>query len=284
MQELHVYITARSRRTTREEDRIYGIQQIFGLRLGNTTPSTTRKTFNFEQLDAQLGEELLLKYPIQSQMHVFLCHVPPRAHWRGQPCSQTFSADMCRTDRILDGGPRERTDPRDAAYCQFLVDHNSRTAKPVHFAGHMSSFDKLNQSWDEIVQKIALMRCRESGLDDRYIDCFGLDPLILELDAISELSGAPRLGINSKEIIQWLLQRFPDDQLQVLLLGIHWYSKTTGLYPRAMYGLLMLPYQELWARVGVCRWSCQYDYTSPHIGLQEGERSFLRGDGELWVE
>jgi hypothetical protein len=59
----------------------------------------------------------------------------------------------------------------------------------------MSLFAKLNESWNEIVKQIALMRCREPGLDDTYVDDFGLDPLFLQLDTVDELSGAPQPGV-----------------------------------------------------------------------------------------
>jgi hypothetical protein len=77
---------------------------------------------------------------------------------------------------------------------------------------------------------------------------------------------------------------FPYNQLRVLLLGIYWDSEIAGLYPRTMYGLLMLPHEGPWARVGICQWSCQYDYTSSHISLGEKEKGFLQGYDELWVE
>ncbi|KAF2252741.1 hypothetical protein BU26DRAFT_208558 [Trematosphaeria pertusa] len=281
-QELHIYIAAQSRTATRSEDRIYGIQQIFGLRLGNTAPVASGKVFNFIQLEAQLAKTLLLQYPIQSQMHVFRSHVPPRARWRVQPCSQTLSEDLCPTPRILDEGSVKGEDSSVVVHCRFFLDHHSHTPKALSFAGRMSPFPRLRERWNRIGRRMAWIRSH--GLDDGSHNGECLDPLYVQLDVADELPGAPHPGTDSIEVIRWLLQMCPDDQLQVLLLGFGLSWRTKGHYQDGMYGLLMLRHQEQWARVGVCQWSSQFDWTSPDLGMGDDDKEFLRGYGEGWTE
>lgn len=56
------------RTASREEDRIYGIMQVFNLRLGKSAPNETRTNFSFAELKSQLEDALLNKYPIASQL------------------------------------------------------------------------------------------------------------------------------------------------------------------------------------------------------------------------
>lgn len=68
-----VALVASSNRTTsREEDRVYGIEQIFGFRLGITDVSAASgRQFTLDELEVQLGREMLAVIPIHSQAHIF---------------------------------------------------------------------------------------------------------------------------------------------------------------------------------------------------------------------
>ena len=74
---------AGSRTTRHEEDRVYGIMQVFGFQLGNSAPDVdVNYTFSLEELNDQLGAALLEKDPIASQMHIHQGRVEPSKGWR----------------------------------------------------------------------------------------------------------------------------------------------------------------------------------------------------------
>lgn len=82
-------LTAAGHRTTRhEEDRVYGIMQVFELQLGNSAPGIDEnRAFSLEELNDQLGAALLVKDPILSQMYIYQGKVEPRKGWRLARCS-----------------------------------------------------------------------------------------------------------------------------------------------------------------------------------------------------
>lgn len=81
-----LYTGARFRSTVYEIDRIYGIMQIFKFRLGATAPQKTKKIFQLNKLEDQLGAALLEKWPVRSQIHI---HTEPAPCSRAQRIGQT---------------------------------------------------------------------------------------------------------------------------------------------------------------------------------------------------
>lgn len=63
-------------------DRVYGIMQVFNLRLGKTVPGCEKQNFTVRELEDQLGDSLLKKYPISSQLIVQNKDCPPNRAWR----------------------------------------------------------------------------------------------------------------------------------------------------------------------------------------------------------
>ena len=77
-----LYTGARFRSTAHEIDRIYGIMQIFKFRLGAAAPQKTKKIFQLDELEDQLGAALLEKWPVRSQMHIHTEPAPCGRAWR----------------------------------------------------------------------------------------------------------------------------------------------------------------------------------------------------------
>jgi hypothetical protein len=66
-----LYAAARYRNPTYELDRVYGIMQIFKLRLGHSAPGADPNiTLTLAQLETELGVDLLRQHPIMCQLHV----------------------------------------------------------------------------------------------------------------------------------------------------------------------------------------------------------------------
>ncbi|KAL2846383.1 hypothetical protein BJY01DRAFT_247286 [Aspergillus pseudoustus] len=74
------YELVRYRTTTRLEDRIYGITQIYNLRLGQTLEPS--KTFTLNDLKEQFAEALVTHYPTLSQMFIHTGQPQPGLTWR----------------------------------------------------------------------------------------------------------------------------------------------------------------------------------------------------------
>lgn len=79
-------LAAAHRRTTqRENDRVYGIMQIFGLQLGKSRPGTPTgrgDPFTLPELEDELGAALLHHYPVLSQLHVHARDAGAGRGWR----------------------------------------------------------------------------------------------------------------------------------------------------------------------------------------------------------
>jgi hypothetical protein len=74
---------SRNRTTSYEVDRVYGIMQIFDFQLGKSSPEAiTGHKYSLDELSDQLGEALLLKYPILSQLHIHTSPVKNGKAWR----------------------------------------------------------------------------------------------------------------------------------------------------------------------------------------------------------
>ena len=83
-QDLMGLLTAASTRITRhEEDRVYGIMQVFGFQFGSSAPdSDAQRQFSLAELSDQFGSALLGEYPVLSQMHIHQDRIEPSKGWR----------------------------------------------------------------------------------------------------------------------------------------------------------------------------------------------------------
>ena len=67
-----IYGVANKRSASNDWDYIYGIQQIFGFRLGQSAVGVDpTRNFTRSELEDQLGESLNYEYPVVSQLYVF---------------------------------------------------------------------------------------------------------------------------------------------------------------------------------------------------------------------
>ena len=80
---LILYTCAKTRKTLRPLDRVYGIMQIFDFRLGESAPGADlSKEWTLEELETQLGQQLVEKFPVESQLHVHRDSILGRQAWR----------------------------------------------------------------------------------------------------------------------------------------------------------------------------------------------------------
>lgn len=260
---LAVY-TATSRRTAaRDEDRIYGIQQVFGFRLGGSAAAAApgAAAYTRARLELELGEQLLRRHPVLSQMHVFTEPAREGRAFLVTPQS-AVPADLrgfVRSD--LAPATSECIEEPRAALSVRLVGHNPWG----HFRGLLCAFPKLVEACGNLE--------RHSLWEARFDEANTY--LSLELDVTPALSSCPEYrssgyksiprGRRQRSLARWFTNDFVHRQsFFVLLLGLREADDQ-----RVMIGVLLVlrhgqssPYYH---RVGLCWW----DATLTMVG---GER------------
>ncbi|KDN59747.1 hypothetical protein CSUB01_12231 [Colletotrichum sublineola] len=90
---------------SREEDRIYAIQQIFGFRLGSSAIGFSGRSFTLPELRIQFVIELLTVYPHQSQLFLHSKPVPVGTAWLPNSDSQILTGilSFTKTSRVFTG-------------------------------------------------------------------------------------------------------------------------------------------------------------------------------------
>ncbi|KAF2739264.1 hypothetical protein EJ04DRAFT_573251 [Polyplosphaeria fusca] len=262
--ELAMYEAAQSRTSSRPEDRIYGIQQIFGFRVGKSAvDAPPGKSYAVGELENLLGEQLLLHYPIASQFHTFNKHVEEDRRWRlGVESKMIVSlwGIIFQQETLVDP----------SLICKFWIDHSSAGRKAVWWKGITTSLFEIKQMWDTLIRlhkrpndpAVCIADAREHGQ---------LTVLLDRVNESSEIIGAQDDSMAT--VVERLLKKYPPERLKVLLLGptpLGDYNTLAGL-------VLVHSYEERWTRLGLCHWIIPYRYGV--VGKDDG---YLRGQGEKW--
>ncbi|KAI1323197.1 hypothetical protein F5Y16DRAFT_352108 [Xylariaceae sp. FL0255] len=250
-------LTAASHRvTTNDEDRVYGIQQVFGFRLGVT--ANPDAIFTRVELDRQFERALLETYPLLSQLHVFTEPVPPGSRWR--PNASSVARKSSRFQSLLpidplSGKPHDDLDPLCALSTSDLAGELWG-----HFTGRLSKFESLATRLSCIEQDPRWKHGRTVGEDFDQLSMFEV-----HLDVSTLSTGSPEYrsaghhpvpsGIRQRALVNWIVGAFPVDDLCVLLLG-------PKLSISRVFGLLLLRQDhseapgtlQRWHRLGYCEW------------------------------
>lgn len=101
-----LYSASRRRQCFSDWDKVYGIQQVFDFRVGNTIEGTD-PSINYDRitLEAQFGALMLRKYPVNSQLHVFTEPVEPGRGWHislSAPLQSFAFAPLCIMEAVDD--------------------------------------------------------------------------------------------------------------------------------------------------------------------------------------
>ncbi|KAI1750662.1 hypothetical protein F4782DRAFT_509091 [Xylaria castorea] len=271
---LAVYGASAYRQATLNEDRIYGIQQIFGFRLGNSGVATGPiENVPLRELEFQFGKHLLESHPVLSQMHVFPKPAPVGSSWLLSKMSLTplhLNADAA--DVV--GLPSQRSE---RASCKLSVRKVEGTTWAT-FEGLVCDYVHFSTI------------CTVAEDIEGYTLIFTYLPrqVTLYLDATSEL---PPLDETLDDVeyrhrgnkrAEWLAKVFPDDQLKVLLLGSRTGNNVT-LNSTVMIGLLLLRKDSLGLhhhrRLGFCSW-----HVNNRLLDDNPKLLVLEGSGPLWVK
>ncbi|KAJ4414715.1 hypothetical protein N0V82_007767 [Gnomoniopsis sp. IMI 355080] len=124
-----IYSTAGYRKTFNEEDRIYGIMQVFGMKLGKS--SNPGMPFSLAELEVQFAAEINKKSPVWGQLYIHGTEQPVGRRW----CiSQSSRMPQCL---VMDVAIAR-------SQCRIAVDAGGKAS----FNGLRCSFQQLKAAWD----------------------------------------------------------------------------------------------------------------------------------------
>ncbi|KAL1639150.1 hypothetical protein SLS58_008237 [Diplodia intermedia] len=130
-----LYAAAASRSTMHEEDRIYGIMQVFGLRLGKS--KYPHQEFSLSDLEVEFTAALAETSPILGQLFVHTKPPAPHRHW-------CVSQSSRRPARLETGLPVPKSS------CVIALEDGDGSAKVPFFHGPSCSFQSLVALWDRM--------------------------------------------------------------------------------------------------------------------------------------
>lgn len=300
-----LYTAASNRVTTRPEDRIYGIMQVFNFTLGISAPDVKHDaTFDLPKLELQLGQQLLQDYPMMSQLHVHCQPVDLGQGWRVS--SSSVVPDLVRKV------PFHRTS-------SFLGNHTSLCQlswKMVNgvtwgtFSGSVCDFEHLEKAWrlvhnrDDYEKSIKGKSTQQIALDFNSLQsAFSENPQLDIPRGQRQHKLAQELIDCSKKkglsVIVMLLGRFSDDQHRQEFWELAEGRISEFFGERYNIGLILAKQREdsedFWQRLGLCIWDLSHlrvrtetksqiavleSLASP--GLDVPEKELLEGTSPEW--
>jgi hypothetical protein len=281
-----LYGVASFRRTRKDVDRVYGIEQVFELRLGaSASGSQSSRTYTRLRLETQLGAKILEKLPVLSQIHNFNEPVELGRGWRISSASRIPAIDLHINIASAKHTPA----------CQLSVSRIARGEMGT-YKGMITSFNQLRLAWSQAplasgvqesdgsrsLQQICLdVFLNHKKFEFSHIPSEELGPEGFEVTypAVWGFQRDIRRGIEQHELAAWLTTRLEElhqgKALVVLLLGSFLVRKTE-LHGAEAYnvGLILLESElhgtSYWRRLGFCLW--QYDL----VGLNSEAANILR--------
>lgn len=222
----------RFRRTFNELDRVYGIMQVYGLRLGSSAVGAGDQTFTLNQLELQLSTGLNQLSTLGAQLLVHTKRLDPGQSWQINTFSEAPTlADRIIHDRGQDGAQISVTDGR------------------AKFIGDMCPFDKqLVEMWRNAsdtspIQEILL---DSSDFADRHFP--------------NRLVSA-NMDDGQHRVARMLVQEL-GGRLFVLRLG-QGIQHRAGHRSSVTVGLIMLRYGQgqgiYYGRMGICAWETRLE-------------------------
>lgn len=264
-QPIPLYSVAQSRETKYARDRIYGIMQVFGFRLGASSPNLLdlKRERSLLELEEEFGQALLDKWPVLSQLYL---RMTPTEHGEGWRISS-----KCKLPAFALQAPMQCSNLETS--CQFSTKKvGSRMWAWVE--GFACPFRFVQRAWSEIYRDASFWR----------IEKYDSQMLELDYDAFiqsTEFSNsAATRGEGQRHLATAVLDHVPD--LKLLFLDGVEYEDDNGFFSRGnYYGLVVESGRQandhFIRRLGVCHWSVN---AQTHSWAKEF--AFLRGQGSNW--
>lgn len=275
-----LYASAHHRTASEELDYIYGIMQVFGLRLGNANPELNEPiTFSLSDLEDQLGKALMEISPIWSQSHVHT--EASRVDGKGWRLSRSSTTPGTRYECAV---------PWQLYSGEHLKNACEMTTKLVQgtrwgwFAGKACSFHTLQKVWADMYDA----RSRVEGLYGviSWKESDSQTQIVLDFapDIFTHMQTLDNYRIEDAEgqhkLATWMADKFQPGQLQILHMASFDGSAT---YPRHS-GLILLRRSrdniDHWQRLGICTWDVEPDILRRLRLIEEG--LLTRADGRVY--
>ena len=284
-----LYTIASHRVTSRPVDRVYGIMQVFDFQLGISSPhADPGASPDLQQLELQLGRELITRYPIMSQLHV---HTRPAE--RGQAWRVSNSSRVPALASKVGYYVTSSFLGDHKTLCQFMpTDVDDKPC--ASFTGRMCYFEVLQQTWSTVDRR-TLHRSKKGTQSTQQIviDSSELLPFSLfQHDPTQDLIRDARQHRLAAELVNLCSQR--GLLISVLLLGLfsddrhteEWWKLAGGSNPdfngnRFNIGLILVQESnaEVWSRLGICIWDVGPLASGRNTSQQ---RDLLEGDSNDW--
>lgn len=269
---------ARHRKTgpTNTTDRVYGIMQVFSLRLGKSRPGAkVDDSYTLEDLEDELGIALMTKDPMLSQLHVYQTTPPVGKGWRVTQESRSAVNQASRLNMFdsiylamgykgLDSQPVSKMTIPATVFSPI----NCKGETCALFEGPVVSLQLLHEvfssnlaqtapAWAHDLFAVALDSPKPADIVWGPIDSTWKD-----LDHLGQLAEKHSGGM-------------------VLLLGT--YDPSIASPGQAALALLIVPYDHmdcqkpsLWRRAGLCTWKVR------HRLINDALRPMLDGRDPMW--
>jgi hypothetical protein len=253
---------ARFRVTTRPEDCVYGIMQIFNFKLGNArNGSAPSSPYTLPELEDELGEALIQAYPLQSQCFIFTEPPPVGKGWH--------ISTICAIPRLDSLLPNRASDSRSARFNQNLpwnlITKRLRGILWGYLSGLACPLHTLAKAWAHPYREIIAL--------DR-------DPCFLDSPEFGVLN-IP-FGERQHALTLWLLKSFHPEELRMFLLAFK--DGGMGVSGPFCIGLIIHERNHLglryWHRLGICVWTVG-DFSSEEFHINP-YRDMLVGGGKEW--
>ncbi|KAG8531428.1 uncharacterized protein KY384_003057 [Bacidia gigantensis] len=242
-------IAARYRQTRNPKDRIYGIMQVYDLKLG--VSSQPDRDFTVEDLQFQLASAHNAQSAINAQMFIHTQAVQLGRCWRMQSESR-IPHDL------------EFTELGRKSLCKISIEE---TRLPI-YQGKACSLSTLSELWQsgssgsDVASRHSEDKYSEEMLQDVLLDL----PERVELEAWAGLNNHSMELSRKTELVR-LLVMSASHNIQVLLLGklIDGIDEDIDMLAGLMVRRRFLGTVECWQRIGICLWAEQSELSQEEV-------------------
>lgn len=280
---LAIFIASGSRTCERDEDRVYGIQQVFRFRVGKSALSHRQGSrYTLQELQVQFGEQLLRQYGLQSQLHSFTQPAPIGRGWL--PNSSSILPDQIWSIESTYSSISKYsvTQPQVPSVLACLLSvQNVNGNAWGKFDGAMCAFHRLHASCREAEETFTkshrgyIVHTMLKIYLDRT-DVFSSTIITPQCPSkMGEVPDLPQQALATKLSLEW------SDSLYVLLLG-----RTQYTSHKELAGLLLLRCSDpdafqYYRRIGLCTWQPSgWGITTMSDPIPEDSR--FTGYGDDW--
>lgn len=283
-----LYTVASNRVTSRPEDHIYGIMQVFGFQLGISAPSAQSTAYvGLPELELQLGQQLIKQYPLMSQLHV---HTRPAEF--GQAWRVSKSSRVPELVSKVDIRISRTTMGLLTPLCELSSEEDAGKVWGS-FSGKLCAFEKLEQAW-RLADSRTGHRKTNRSVHQMVLD--STDMVSKGTFAVNSQEDLPRNDCQHRLAAE-MARHFRQARLtvMVLLIGLstddqhsdEWWQFSEGPIldmtgDRFHIGLILVQQEHFqtrhWRRLGICIW----DLGSPTLGHEGQGKNLLEGVSTEW--